>query len=111
MAVTYAFTQDAEGRQRVGKQHVVSGTLTATGTYTTSGDAVAASLFGLGSIESFEVNSPFTNGTEALVSRFIPSSGKLMHFWTGGAISSELDEITSSDTITSFVGHVTVRGR
>lgn len=110
MAVTYSFTQDAEGRQRVGKQHVVSGLLTASGTYSTGGDAVSASLFGLGSIESLSVDSAFTNGTEAMVSRYIPSSGKLMHFWGGGAVSSELDEITSADTITSFALHVTVRG-
>lgn len=110
MAATYAFTEDTGGRQVVGRQRQVSGTLTATGTYTTSGDAVAPSLFGLSVIDSFQVDSAFTNGTEAMVSRYIPSSGKLMHFWGGGAVSSELDEITSADTITSFALHVTVRG-
>jgi len=110
MAVTFTFTEDAQGRQRVGKQHQVSGTLTASGTYTTGGDAVAASLFGLGTIESFGVDSAFTNGTEAMVARYL-DTGLLQLFWGGGAISSELDEITASDNVGSFACRVTVRGR
>lgn len=110
MAATYAFTADPRGDQRVGRQRQVSGTLTANGTYTTGGDAVAASLFGMSVVESFQFDSAFTNGTEAMVSQYHPSSGKLQHFWTGGAVSSELDEITSSDTITGFSARVTVRG-
>lgn len=110
MAVTYAFTLDPQGRQRVGKQHVLSGLLTATGTYTTGGDAVTPASVGLGVIESLSIDSAFTNGTEAMVSRYLPT-GLLQHFWGGGAISSELDEITAADTVTGFAARITVKGR
>lgn len=111
MAVTYAFTADPQGRQRVGKQHVVSGQVTLTGTYVTGGDAISASTFGLGAIESFDITSGVTNGTETLIGRYLPSSGKVQLFWGGGAISSELDEITNGDTVTSFAFQCQVKGR
>lgn len=110
MAVTYSFTQDAEGRQRVGKQHVVSGLLTLSGTYVTGGEAPSASLFGLGNIESFSIDSAVTNGTEAMIGRYLPT-GLLQLFWGGGATSSELDEITNGDNVGSFACRVTVKGR
>ena len=110
MAVTYTYTEDAQGRQRVGKQHVTSGLLTLSGTYVTGGEAPAASLFGLGTIESFSVDSAVTNGTESMVGRYLPT-GLLQLFWGGGAISSEFDEITNGDTVTSFACRVTVKGR
>lgn len=111
MAVTYAFALDPEGRQRAGKQHAVSGTLTLSGTYTTGGDVVPADTFGLGSVETFNVTSAVTNGTESLIGRYLPASGKLQLFWGGGAISSELDEITAADNVGSFACQVEVKGR
>lgn len=113
MAVTYAFTLDTRGDQRVGRQRVKTGVLTATGTYTTGGDAIAASLFGLSALDSLQINSATTGNTgqvEALVSRYNATTGELQHYWTGGAIGSELDEITAADDIGNFSLHVTARG-
>ena len=113
MAVTYAFSADAGGAQRVGRQKAVSGTVTATGTYTTGGDARSASQLGLTTQQSQAVDRATTRNTnqgEALVSRYNAGTGKLQHYWTGGATGSELDEITASDTITGFSLHVTARG-
>lgn len=114
MAVTYAFTADTRGDQRIGRQKVRTGVLTATGTYVTGGDAIAASLFGLSDLDSLTINSATTGNTnqvEALVSRYNATTGELQHYWTGGATGSELDEITNGDTITNFSVHVTARGR
>ena len=109
MAVTVAFTADTSGRQRVGRQHVVTGRLTPTGTYETGGFAVAASTFGLGTIDSLDVGTP-RNGTEFMVAHWDSANSKIMLGWGGGAISSELDEITNADTVTGFVMDITVKG-
>lgn len=113
MAVTYAFSLDTRGDQKVGRQRVKTGVLTATGTYVTGGDAIAASLFGLATIDSLEINSATTGNTddvEALVSRYNAADGTLQHYWTGGATGSELDEISGSDNIGTFTLHVTAKG-
>lgn len=110
MAVTVAFTANTNGRQRVGKQHVVDGVLTPTGTYETGGIAVTASDFGLTAIESLDVATAH-NGTEFMVANWVPSTSKIILGWTGAVVSTELDEITNGDTVTNFVMDVTVKGR
>lgn len=110
MAVTIAFAADSNGKQRVGKQRVVSGRITPTGTYATGGFAVTASDFGLSTIETLEVGTA-RNGTEFMVAHWDSANSKIMLGWSGGAISSELDEITNGDTVTNFVVDVTVKGR
>lgn len=110
MAVTIAFAHDTGSPQFAGKQKVVTGRITPTGTYATGGFAVAASDFGLGKIESVRPLSA-RNGTEFMVAHWDSANSKIMLGWTGGAISSELDEITNGDTVTSFVVDVEVKGR
>lgn len=110
MAVTVAFSKDANGKQRVGRQFVVSGRLTPTGTYATGGFAVTASTFGLSTLETLDVGTP-RNGTEFMVAHWDKANSKIMLGWGGGAISSEFDEITNADTVTNFVMDVTVKGR
>lgn len=110
MAVTVAFAENANGRQRVGRQTVVDGVITPTGTYETGGVAVTAGLFGLNAIESLTC-SVARNGTEFMVADWIPGTSKIMLGWGGGAVSSELDEITNADTVTGFLLDVTVKGR
>lgn len=110
MAVTVAFAQDSHGKQRVGRQFVVSGRLTPTGTYETGGFAVTASTFGLGSINTLEVGTP-RNGTEFMVAHWDSANSKIMLGWGGGAVSSEFDEITNADNVADFVMDVTVKGK
>lgn len=110
MAITVAFTKDTGGVQRVGKQKVVSGRITLTGTYATGGFAVTAGDFELSAIDSLSV-SPAWLGTEVLTAVWDPANSKILLGWTGGATSSELDEITNGDTDTGFVLDVTVKGR
>lgn len=109
MAVTIAFTR--EGKiERLGRAKVTEGYITPTGTYATGGYAVAASDFGFSTLDSLSVGSAH-NGTEFMVAKYVPSTGKVILGWGGGAISSELDEITNGDTVTGFVSHVTAKGR
>lgn len=110
MAVTVAFTTNSNGRQRVGRQTVVDGVITPTGTYVTGGFSVAASDFGLSTIESITCNSA-RNGTEFMVADWDKANSKIMLGWTGAVVSTELDEITNGDTVTSFTIDVTVKGR
>lgn len=110
MAVTVTFTANTNGRQRVGNQRVADGVITPNGTYETGGVAVTAALFGLSRIESLTVSTA-RNGTEFMLADWIPGTSKIMLGWGGGAISSELDEITNGDTVTDFLMDVTVKGR
>lgn len=111
MAVTATFTADTGGRQRVGKQHVVKGRYSLSGTYATGGFAVAAGDFGLGTIESLHVGSNPWETTEAYTASWDSTNSKIKLGWTGGATSSELDEITNADDVTDVVLDVVVYGR
>lgn len=108
---TYSFTLAPEGRQRVGKQHVVTGTLTASGNYTTGGDTISPALFGLGSIESLSFGDAFNTSTNALPARYVPSTGKIMHFRTGAVTGNPLDEVANATSIADYSSQVTVWGR
>jgi hypothetical protein len=109
VAVTIAFTKEGV-IERLGRSKVVSGYLTPTGTYETGGIAVTASTFELSTLDSLQVSTAH-NGTEFMVTKYVPSTGKIILGWTGGATGSELDEITNADTVTDFVMAVQARGK
>lgn len=109
MAVTVAFTKEGV-TERLGRSKVASGYITPTGTYETGGVAVAASDFGLSTLDSLQTGTAH-NGTEFMVTKYVPSTGKVILGWGGGATSSELDEITNGDTVTGFVFNVQARGK
>lgn len=111
MAVTYTVTDHDNGRQRVGKQHVVDCRITLSGTYETGGFAITASSFGLAIIESVGVKSNPWETTEAYTASWDSANSKIKLGWTGGATSSELDEITNADDVTDVVLDVEVKGR
>lgn len=110
MAITVAFTPDNAGRQVSGRQRVVSGRLTLTGTYVTGGFSITASDFGLSTIDTVIPGNAWLL-TEVLTAVWDSTNSKIKLGWSGGAISSELDEITNGDTDTGFVLDVTVKGK
>lgn len=110
MAVTYAFTPDAGGIQVVGRQKQVRGTISLSGTYATGGKTVTPSLFGLSVVEGLDAQLAF-KATEALIPLVESGSWNVKLFWTGGAVSSELDEIANSTNVGGYVFRVTVVGR
>lgn len=110
MAVTATFTPSTNGKQRVGKQFQVLGEVDPVGTYVTGGFAYTPALFGLSRIDSVSLGDSPNKATEFLVGKVISASSLIKLGWTGGASSSELDEITNGTTTTGFVMGVIVRG-
>lgn len=108
MAVTVT-PSEIVPRERVGRMYRTRYKLTLSGTYATGGFAVTASNVGLSQLKDLEPGT-CRNGTEFMVTEWDQANSKIMLGWTGGAISSELDEITNGDTVTSFVVDVTAYG-
>lgn len=109
MAVTYTVTEHLDAPQREGRNYVNPVRLTLTGTYVTGGFTLSANDFRMGHIKHVDVNNAW-NGTEQMVAVWDKANDKIKLGWSGGAISSELDEITNGDTVTNFVVDMVVRG-
>lgn len=88
MAITYTFTPDNLGFERVGNRKSRLGTLTLAGTYTAGGDPVTAAVFGLSKLDHLEFQDGCTSAGH--VPRFTPADGKvLLH---------EIDSAAAGDT-------------
>lgn len=128
MAVTVAFTADAHGRQRVGKQKVYEGRLTLTGTYDTGGVAVVASNFGLTRLDSLRVNSAW-EGAESYTAIWDSTNGKIKLGWspahthtentaatytqnatTAASTAAVLSEIANTTDVSNVLLDITVKG-
>ena len=112
MAITPTFAADANGRQRVGKQKVVTGRLTFGGsdTYATGGFAYTPALFGLSTIESIELGSAWT-GTTAVNAVWDKTNTKIMLFETAGTVDLPHKEVSNTQAVNSYVLDITVKGR
>lgn len=112
MAVTITFTEDTNGRQRVGQQVQVDGYLTLAGTYAAGGFAVAASDFDLARLDSFQVHGSASDGTNALVPWFDLSNLKVMLLTAAGTTGAAvpLDELTATTSVASYVVRCTAKG-
>lgn len=109
MAVTYAVTNLI--RESTSKRRH-RGTLTATGTYTATGDAVAPSLFNLSVLEEL-ILSPATDGTSVFVGRYIPSTGKIKLFTASGTPGAAvpLVEVTAGTSVSTYAFEYEAVGR
>lgn len=110
MAVTFAVTnlvKDVSGSKRLHR-----GTITATGTTTAAGDAIAPTAVGLTSLESLQL-SPSYNGTLVFQARYVPSTGKIIFFGTnavpGAAVADP--EVTAGTTVSTYACEFTAMGR
>lgn len=112
MAIIPTFTADANGRQRVGKQKVVSGRLTfgAADTYVTGGFAYTPALFGLSVIESIDLGGAFIT-TTALTAVWDKANTLIKLYETAGTVDLPLKEVSSAQAVNSYVLDVTVKGR
>jgi hypothetical protein len=112
MAVTVAFSTATAGRQRVGRQHVVDGRLTLSGTYATGGFAVTAADFGLSSIESLRVNTPF-EGTAAYAARWDSTNSKVFLYVgdNDNVADAPLIEVANTTDVSDVALDITVKGR
>lgn len=109
MAVTYAFTNLI--RESTSKRRN-RGTVTATGTYTATGDAVTPALFGLSVLEEL-ILSPATDGTSVFVLRYIPSTGKIKAFTASAAPGAAvpLVEVTAGTSLSTYACECEAVGR
>lgn len=112
MAVTWALSNS---KQTVfGDQRIVTGLLTATGTYTAGGDLVAPGVFGLDTIDFADAGTCIASATTALLTAIptaLPTTAgiKIQLFGdSGGAAGSALSE--ASGSITGFTVNIEVRG-
>lgn len=83
--------------------------LTAAGTYTTGGDSLLASAFGLKRIEQFIPHGPATDGTVIYDLVYIKSTSKLKLFETGTGAAGSIEK-DSAESLTGITFSVTVIG-
>lgn len=115
MAVTWAVS----GLERTvdGNVRVHRGLLTATGTTSDDGDAIAASALALSVLSDLVITSPFVDSTSnpelAYQARYNPASGKIVFFGTnaipGAAVADP--QITDGTTVTNYSARFVAYGR
>lgn len=110
MALSISYTEPVE--EFTGQIVTVDGTITFDSSYLTGGEAFAPSSIGLSSILNLQltVSVPLT-ATELVTPAYDSANDAIQLFWTGGALSSELDEITSATDVSAVVLNFVAKGR
>jgi hypothetical protein len=110
MAVTFAVTNLTRD---VTSKRLHRGTITATGTTTAGGDAIAASALGLSVIDNLDLANPSYNGTLAFQARYNRGTGKIQFFGTnatpGAAVADP--EITAGTSVSTYAVEFEAVGR
>jgi hypothetical protein len=84
--------------------------ITVSGTYTTGGDTIdPVALFGLRSMDEFNIHGVPTDGTLAYPASYIPSTGKLK-FWETGTAAAGSAEKGSGESLAGITFRVTAYG-
>jgi hypothetical protein len=83
--------------------------ITMSGTYTTGGDAIPASVFGLKTLDEVNIHGTPTDGTVAYPATYIYSSGKLKLFETGTAAAGSAEK-GSGESLTGITFRATAYG-
>lgn len=108
MAVTTVFTQAVDGRQRVGREHEVRGTLALSGTYDSAKVPVTAAQLGLGRITSL-VPGTAQDGTVALATEWVGASNYIKVYETAGTVDLPFDEFDGG-SMASYSIPIVARG-
>jgi hypothetical protein len=113
MAVTYTVSQ-IERRHQLGDVRAIAATVTASGTYTATGDSLdLASLLGLNRIDMVifdgEASVPGSGGTTSASPAFDYTNKKLK-FYGGNAINLVNGELSAGTTLTNFSCRVLALG-
>lgn len=112
MAATYtlAARMSPSPDRKEGNRRRVVRDITLSGTYTTGGDALLPSVFGMKKIEEFIVHgSGATDGTLLYTVYYIYSSNKLQLFETGSAAAGSAEK-GSGESLTGITFRATVVG-
>jgi len=106
------FTADTNGRQRVGRQHVVTGKLVSDdGDYAAGGMAVTAATFGLSRLDSLNIDGLAIDGTGAILAEpaaYDAEAGKVS-FFTSAGDGDPMDE-SNTATLEGYTVRCTARG-
>lgn len=112
MAATYTLTRPTPNPDAVvsnRKKRVRD--IAFSGTYTTGGDALLPSAFGLKVFDELTFhNGSVSDGTVSYPVVFIPSSNKVKLFESGGAAGTAAAEKGSAESLTSITGRATAIG-
>jgi hypothetical protein len=109
----FTFTADDHGKQRVGKQRVVTGQLVPSddGDWQANGFALTAATFGLNRLDSVQVDGMALNGTGgalASLAGWDKAAGALMAF-EAAADDAEFDE-SNLTAMSGYIFRVTAKG-
>lgn len=113
MAATFTFAPDTEGREVVGRDREITGTLTIAGTYTTGGDAMAADeaafarMFGLARLDDIIFLEGVTSA--GAFPRLIRST-RVLRQHGGAAAGAVVGELTAATAVAGTI-RVTARGK
>lgn len=111
MALTVAVLDPPVFAEFNGQKGYKRATITFDSSYLTGGEVLAAASLGLSSIDTLQLTSRNFSATEYLAPVWDKTDGTVMLAWTGGAISSHLDEITSATDVSAQVVEVLAYGK
>lgn len=109
MAVTFTPARVTGADTVVGNKRRRVRDITCSGTYTTGGDTLSPSLFGLKSFDEVNIHNTPTDGTLAYPATFVYSTGKVK-FWETGSAGAGSAEKGSGESMASVVFRVTAYG-
>ncbi len=106
------FTADTNGRQRIGRQSVVTGQLVSdNGDYAVGGLAVTAATFGLSRLDSLAIHGPAIDGTGAILAEpavYDAAAGKVTMFTSAGD-GDPMDE-SNTTALSGYIFACTAKG-
>lgn len=106
------FTADDNGRQRVGRQHWVTGKLVSdNGDYAANGLAVSAATFGLMRLDSLDIHGIASDGDSSLLfeGAYYDAPNGTVQLATGGADGDPFDE-SNTTALDGYIIRCTAKG-
>lgn len=111
MALTVAVYDPPVFPEFNGQKGYKRATITFDSSYLTGGEVLAAASLGLGTIDTLQLTPRNFSATESFQPVWDKTDGTVMLQWTGGAVSSHFDEITSATDVAVQVVEVLAYGR
>lgn len=111
MALTVSVLDPPVFPEFTGQKGYKRATITFDSSYLTGGEVLAAADLGLATIDTLQLSSRNFSATEYLAPVWDKTDGTVMLAWTGAAVSSHFDEITSATNVAAQVVDVLAYGK
>lgn len=111
MALTVAVLDPPVFPEFTGQKGFKRATITFDSSYLTGGEVLSASSLGLSTIDTLQITPRNFSATESMQPVWDKTDGTVMLSWTGGAISSHFDEITSATDVAAVTCEVLAYGK